>query len=77
MRGYFGFDRVTRSKAKETVTHSDLERALQCSNFAALKPAEAYGSVAVQRIETIQMEQVAPNSEAITILEERITALEE
>ena len=77
VRGYFGFDRVTRSKAKETVTHSDLERALQCSNYVALKHAEAYGSVAVQRIETLQKEQVAPNAEAITVFEEKIKELEE
>ena len=77
VRGYFGFDRVTRSKARELVTHSDLERALQCSNYAALKHAEAYGSVAAQHVETLQKEQVAPNAEAITILEEKIKELEE
>ena len=46
VRGYFVFDRVTRSKTKnDPVTHNDLERALQCSSHLALKHAEAYGSV--------------------------------
>ena len=31
VKGYFGFDRVTRAKAKETVTHHDLDRALPVS----------------------------------------------
>ena len=42
VRGYFGFDRVTRSKAKDSATHNDLERALQCSSHVALKHAEAF-----------------------------------
>ena len=54
VRGYFGFDRVTRSKAKDPVTHNDLDRALKCSSHVALKHAEAYGNAAAQRVENLE-----------------------
>ena len=47
VRGYFGFDRVIRYKAKDPIFHNGLERALQRSSHAVLKHAETYGSAAV------------------------------
>ena len=47
VRGYFGFDRLTCSKAKDPVTHNDLDRALKCSSHVALKHAEAYGNAVI------------------------------
>ena len=61
VRGYFGFDRLTCSKAKYLVNHGDLDRALKCSSHVALKHAEAYDSAAAQRIEHLEKELVVPN----------------
>ena len=76
VREYHGFDSIqTRAKARENVTHSDLEKALQCSSHVALKHSEAYGMTALQQVEDLQ-EKAATNA-ALTVLEEEIKGLKE
>merc|ERR1711867_225054 len=80
VKGYFGFDRVTRNKAKETVTHSDLDRALQCSSHVALKHAEAYSLITAQRVQdleekTISQDTMVAVNARIKELEDEVIAL--
>ena len=78
VRGFFGFDREAHSKSKNApVTHSDLERALQCSSHLASKHAKAYGSVVMQRVDSLKQEHVDPNTRAIATLETKIKALQD
>merc|ERR1712101_85083 len=80
VKGYFGFDRVTRNKAKETVTHHDLDRALQCSSHVALKHAEAYNVITAQRVQdledkTIDQDTMVAVNTRIKQLEDEVIAL--
>ena len=75
VKGYFGFDRVTRAKAKETVTHHDLDRALKCSSHVALKHAEAFNSVTAQRVQVL--EDKAIDQDTMVAVNNRIKQLEE
>ncbi|MDP6725526.1 MAG: hypothetical protein QF536_10090, partial [Arenicellales bacterium] len=76
VREYHGFDNIqTRAKAGKNVTHSDLEKALQCSSHVALKHAEAYSTLALRKVEDLQ-ENAATNA-ALNILKEEIQGLRE
>merc|ERR1711867_294183 len=80
VKGYFGFDRVTRNKAKENVTHNDLDRALQCSSHVALKHAEAYSLITPQRVQdleekTISQDTMVAVNTRIKQLEDEVIAL--
>ena len=79
VRGFLGLDtdRVTRSKSKVPPTHKDLDDALLCSSVTAYKHAEAFGNVALQQANTIQNEQVAPNTEAVRALKEEVKQLKD
>ena len=59
------------------MTHRDLERVLQCSSHLAFKHAKAYGSVVMQRVESLKQEHVDPNTQAIATLETKIKALQD
>ena len=75
VKGYFGFDRVTRAKAKETVTHHDLDRALQCSSHVALKHAEAFNAITAQRVQ--DLEDKAIDQDTMVAVNARIKQLED
>ena len=75
VKGYYGFDNIqTRAKAREPVTHSDLEKALQCSSHMALKHAEAYGTLALQQVEALQ--EKAATAGALAVLKTQIKGLQ-
>ena len=78
VRGFLGLDtdRVTRSKSKVPPTHKDLDDALLCSSVTAYKHAEAFGKAALQQVNNIQRDQVAPNTEAVETLKNKVEQLE-
>ena len=78
VRGFLGLDTdsVTHSKSKVPPTHKDLDDALLCSSVTAYKHAEAFGKAALQQVNNILHEQVAPNTEAVEALKEKVEKLE-
>ena len=76
VKGFFGFDKTqTRAKAREPVTHSDLDQVLLCSSHVALKHAEACGIAAIQQVEALKTK--VPPAGTIKLLEDKIQTLQD